>query len=370
MGVYLRGKSWYIDFYYEGKRYTEKVGKVSKSIAEEKQDIKRSEVIRGEWKPKVKKISFEDFKRQYLEYSRANKKPESARRDGISLKPLGEFFKGRFLSEINPFMIEKYKQKRKQDRAARFNQKEEGEPISVRTINIELSCLRHMFTMAVKWGKAQKNPASEVKLFKQSEGKDRILLPDEETRLFDAIRLNDRSHRLELLVITALATGMRKNEVKNLRWPNVDLDNRVITVEGTKNGKVRKIPMNARLTEALSGAKKMSKGEYVFESERGRPYKSFRTAWDNVLRKAGIEGLTFHSLRHTFGTRLGMAGTDLGTIQELMGHADLKMVKRYYHPTAKHKREAVEALDRVTTFFTTHGVDREEIKIVNIIGNQ
>jgi integrase len=61
-----------------------------------------------------------------------------------------------------------------------------------------------------------------------------------------------------------------------------------------------------------------------------------------------------------------MAGTDLGTIQELMGHADLKMTKRYYHPTSAHKREAVEMLDRVTTILTTEGVDRENRKVVNI----
>ena len=92
MGVYLRGKSWYIDFYYEGKRYTEKVGKVSKGVAEEKLDIKRSEVIRGEWKPKVIKTSFEKFKEEYLEYSRANKKPKSSLRDECSLKHLSQFF--------------------------------------------------------------------------------------------------------------------------------------------------------------------------------------------------------------------------------------------------------------------------------------
>src|SRR3990172_4094628 len=98
MGVYLRGKSYYIDFYYEGKRYTDKVGKVSKSVAEEKLDIKRSEVIRGEWKPKVKKILFDAFKDQYLEYSKANKKPRTAQRDGVSLKPLEGFFSCKFLS--------------------------------------------------------------------------------------------------------------------------------------------------------------------------------------------------------------------------------------------------------------------------------
>ena len=105
MGVYLRRKSWYYNFYYEGKRYNEKVGPVSKSVAEEKLNIKRSEVIRGEWMPKAVKILFDKFKDQYLEFSKANKKPQTARRDVVSLKPLREFFGDKLLSESNPFMI-------------------------------------------------------------------------------------------------------------------------------------------------------------------------------------------------------------------------------------------------------------------------
>ena len=124
--------------------------------------------------------------------------------------------------------------------------------------------------------------------------------------------------------------------------------------------------MNTRLTETLSNAKKINHGEYVFVNEREERNKSIRTSWDHVLERAEIEGMPFHSLRHTFGTRLGMVGTDLGTIQELMGHADLKMTKRYYHPTAEHKRKAVEMVDHVTTILTTEGVDRENRKVVNI----
>jgi integrase len=357
MGVYLRGKSYYIDFYYEGKRYTERVGKVSKSVAEEKLNVKRAEVIRGEWKPKTVKILFDKFKEQYLEFSLANKKPRTAKRDTVSLVPLQRFFGGKFLTEINPFMIEKYKQKRKED------------GVSVRTINIELACLRHMFNTALRWGKAQKNPVREVKLFKEPEGKDRILSPEEEIRLLETARASKRAIHLEPIIITAIKTGMRLSEVLGLKWSHVDFANRMITVEGTKNGHIRKIPMSPKLTEILESVRKTNQSEYVFADRAGEPFKGFRTSWDNALKKAEIENLTFHSLRHTFGTRLGMAGTDLGTIQELMGHADLKMTKRYYHPTSAHKREAVEILDRVATFFTTGQVDNPDRKVVSI-GNR
>jgi len=353
MGVYQRGKSYYFNFYYDGKRYNEKIGRVSKSVAEEKLNIKRSEVIRGEWKPKTTKILFDKFRDQYLEFSLATKKPGTAKRDIVSLKPLQTFFGTKLISEINPFLIEKYKQKRKEDE------------VSVRTINIELACLRHMFNMALKWGKAQKNPVGDVKLFKEPEGKDRILSPEEEIRLFEAVLSSKKAQHLEPVIITAIQTGMRKGEVLGLKWSNVDLVNRLIIVEGTKSGYIRRIPMNTKLTETLGGAKKVSKGDYVF-SRNGKPYKSFRSAWDHTLKKAGIEDLTFHSLRHTFGTRLGMAGVDVKTIQELMGHRDIKMTMRYSHPTPEHKRNAVELLNQVTTILTTEGIDRENRKVVNI----
>jgi integrase len=357
MGVYQRGESWYIDFYWEGKRYTERVGPVSEGVAKEKLTIRRAEVIRGEWKLKVVKIPFDKFKEQYLEFSKANKKPRTTVRDNVSAKPLQEFFKGKFLSEINPFMIEKYKQRRKED------------GVSVRTVNIELACLRHMFNMAMKWGKAQKNPVKEVRLFKEPEGKDRILSPEEEVRLLETVRNTKKAKHLEPVIIAALQTGMRKSEVLGLKWSNVDFANRLITVEGTKSGYIRKIPMNAKLTEILQHGRKENHSEFVFADRRGKPYKSFRSAWEHALEKAKIEELTFHSLRHTFGTRLGMAGVDIKTIQELMGHRDIKMTMRYSHPTAQHKRNAVEVLDGVTTIFTTEAKSEKSAKVVNIGNN-
>jgi len=360
MGVYRRGKSWYLDFYYEGKRYTERAGKVAKSVAEEKLDIRRSEVIRGQWKPKVVKISFDKFEEQYLEFSKATKKPGTAKRDAVSLGPLHSFFGGKLISEINPFLIEKYKQKRK------------GDGVSPRTINIELACLRHMFNMALKWGKAQKNPMEEVNLLKEPEGKHRILSPEEEKKLMDVIAESKRAEDLRELLMTALFTGMRRGELFGLKWPNIDFASRMIIVaeqfhaEGTKGGRIREIPMNPELTEMLINVKKRSHSDYVFTDWQGRPYKTCRTDLDNGLEKAGIEGVTLHTFRHTFGSRLGMMGVDLGTIQELLGHADITMTKRYYHPTAEHKRKAVEMLSEVTSNFTTEAKSEKSSKVVSI----
>jgi integrase len=91
-----------------------------------------------------------------------------------------------------------------------------------------------------------------------------------------------------------------------------------------------------------------------------------KTGWWTALEKAGIEDFTFHGMRHTFGSRLGMAGVDLRTIQELMGHKDIKMTMRYSHPTPEHKKKAVQILDRVTSNFTTEPKSEKGRKVVSI----
>jgi len=116
-----------------------------------------------------------------------------------------------------------------------------------------------------------------------------------------------------------------------------------------KNGEIRKIPMNQKLTPTLENGKEVSKSEYVF-SENGKPYGDVKTGWWSALKKAKIEGFRFHDLRHAFGSRLGMAGVDIRTIQELMGHKDIKMTMRYSHPTPEHEKNAVKVLDGVTRF--------------------
>ena len=353
MGVYLRGKSYYIDFYEDGKRYTERVGQVSKSVAEEKLSIRRSEVIRGEWKPKKIQISFDKFKEEYLELTRGDKKPKSSLRDECSLKHLSKTFDGRMLSEINPLLIEKYKKTRKEEGA---------EPA---TVNRELGCLRHMFNMAIKWKKAQINPVREVKFLKEPKEKERILTEEEEARLLETVRASPKEKHLEPIIIAALNTGIRKGEILNLKWSNVDFKTGHILVEETKNGEIRRVPMNKKLTETLEGAKKLSKSEYVF-SDNGKPYRDVKTGWWSALKKAKIEGFRFHDLRHTFGSRLGMAGVDIRTIQELMGHKDIKMTMRYSHPTPEHKKNAVKVLDAVTTFFTTVDRKPDSHKVVSI----
>src|SRR5262245_61897949 len=122
--------------------------------------------------------------------------------------------------------------------------------------------------------------------------------------------------------------------------------------------------MNDVLTATLKAVKmEILVGEAVFRTPQGRPYRNFRTAFEHAVQKAGLEDFTFHDLRHTFASRLVMAGVDLPTVKELLGHKNIAMTLRYTHLSTDHKQRAVSALEqfgrKVPAIFTTVGKTRK-----------
>ena len=355
MGVYKKGKSWYINFYYQGQRIQECVGQASKTVAKEVEAKRKAEVIEGRYDLNKVKLTplFETFLDQYLEiYSKQNKRPRSYLRDITSSKPLKEYFKGKRLADITAWHIEKYKPLRRED-------------VSPATVNRELALLRHMLNIAVEWGKLKESPFKGVKLFKENNGRMRILSPEQEIILFEAIRANPNTPYLEDIVITALNSGMRRSEILTLKKDMLNFKEGYILVEETKSGEARKIPMNERLTKTLKKTMdKNLKSPYVFCKDDGSPFGNIRKGFDKAVKKTRLDGLRFHDLRHTFASRLVMAGVDIITVQQLLGHKTLRMTMRYSHPTPEHKKAAVKILDGVTTILTT----RPEMKILEFPG--
>ncbi len=150
------------------------------------------------------------------------------------------------------------------------------------------------------------------------------------------------------MVITALHPGMRLGEILALRWEQVDLRQRMVTVLNAKNGKARKIPLNAVMMELLERLKEGSRSDHVFMSGRTRrPVSGMRTAWLAAIRRSGIARCRFHDLRHTCASRMVAGGVDLVTVKEILGHSTITMTVRYAHSAPESKRKAVEALERV-----------------------
>ncbi len=153
------------------------------------------------------------------------------------------------------------------------------------------------------------------------------------------------------MVIAALHTGFRASELLSLTWVDVDFDRRTLTVQAAyaKNSESRSVSMNKVLTEALRAARMTGLAtEHVFCNLRGGPYRSFRTAFERAVRKAGLVDFTFHDLRYTFASRLIMRGADLPTVKELLGHKTIAMTLRYTHLSADHKQWAVSLLEPVS----------------------
>ncbi len=132
----------------------------------------------------------------------------------------------------------------------------------------------------------------------------------------------------------------------NLRWQKVDFQHDVIYVPNSKTGKDYSVPMNADVRHTLlqprNGA---NPSDYVFVNPKtNKSYTDIKKAFGTACRLAGIRGLHWHDLRHTFGTRLAEAGCSEATIAALMGHSDPQTTRRYTHATDRAKRAAVEAV--------------------------
>ena len=173
-----------------------------------------------------------------------------------------------------------------------------------------------------------------------------------ETRLlFDAVNFllfDCCASHLKPIVTVALHTGMHRGEILNLKWEQVDVKHGFILLEITKNGERREIPIDNTLMIMFNSMSRGLESVYVFTDPRtGEPYKSVQTSFETALKRAKIRDFRFHDLRHTFASHLVMAGVDLTSIRELLGHKSLAMTMRYAHLAPGHKRRAVNMLDKV-----------------------
>ena len=213
------------------------------------------------------------------------------------------------------------------------------------TANRYLTVLKHVLSVAQReWEWVADNPATRVRPRKEPRGRLRYLSDDERNRLLAACRTSDDS-RLHPLVIVALGTGARQGELLSLRWSDVDLVRCRATLEQTKNGERRVLPLEGPVLAALR-ERRAACGPgttQVFGSERG--LATFpRNAWEQALREAEVPDFHFHDIRHTFASYMAMSGATLAELAEALGHKTLAMVKRYAHLSEAHTSGVVRRM--------------------------
>jgi integrase len=143
----------------------------------------------------------------------------------------------------------------------------------------------------------------------------------------------------------ALHTGMRPSEQYGLEWNRVDLTRNLITIPKSKNGATRHIPLNSVARAAFQELHKRTNGKgCIFANIHGEALKGYKHWFEDAVSTAGLEDFTWYCLRHTFASRLVMAGVDIRTVAELMGHKNIQMTMRYAHLAPEYKLAAVERL--------------------------
>jgi integrase len=204
-----------------------------------------------------------------------------------------------------------------------------------------LACLKSIYTKAIEWEKASHNPMKKVKLFRESNAKERVLCHDEMNCLIKAA-----SSHIKSILIIALNTGMRRNEILSLKWGNIDFAKKYIYIEDSKNGKSRKVPINQMVMDALCNIDKSN--EWVFYNHYTNDnIKDIKTGFKAACRRAGIDNLRLHDLRHTAATKMIEAGVDLVTVSKILGHSSIQMTMRYAHPTPENMQRAVNILGEI-----------------------
>jgi integrase len=251
---------------------------------------------------------------------------------------------------------------------------------TIETVNRDVATFKAAISKAVEWKFIETRPLAELKPLKTDNSvKLRYLNDDEEIRLRKALEKREEEIRtardqannwrstrgydllpnlrtkyfadyIKPMVLISINTGVRQGELFGLQWENIDFSSKTLTIEGklAKSGKTRHIPLNEEAYDVLYKWHKttVNRNGLVFQNKEGEKFNNVKKAWANLLKAAEINNFRWHDMRHHFASRLVMAGVDLNTVRELLGHSDIKMTLRYAHLAPKHKAEAVAKLVR------------------------
>ena len=327
-----KGVCWYLDYAVDGRRVRKQVGSSKKLALLALADV-QVKIERKELGFQTKDKNLADFFAEYLDYAKTNKTHGSYVRNEIVLRSFKGFAKVERLLAITPQLIESYKKFRS----------EGGTKPS--TINTELNTIKATLNRAVALGYLSRNPCREVKKLKAPRKQVRFLSKEEAKKLLEA-----GNGRMGPIVETLLYTGLRRDELTHLTWADVDLQRRIVAVQAKdgwhpKDYEVRHIPMAPRLHDLFKSLPR-KENPWVFSTSNNGPHLGHILSRDfrKLLKHCGIKGASLHTLRHTFASHLVMNGTDVYTVQKLLGHSSIKTTEIYAHLAPDFLKAAVEKL--------------------------
>lgn len=359
MALYKRGETWWYKFKHQGLVIRESAETSDMGVAakvERKRHTELDEGAKVKRQPKAR-LQFAVAVKHWLALKRADWSDNNLRIETANFGHLESHFGGMLLSDISAEDISRYKiERRKQD-------------ASPRTVAMEIGSLRAVMRKHRLWADIQ----PDVKLPRGREDVGRALSADEEHRLLTACKKN-RSRSLYPAVLLSLHTGLRNEEMRLLRWRQIDLLAGHVTVGKSKTagGTGRIVPLSQTALKCLqewrSEFPDAQPSHYLFPAERyggvpndgsgymserclpysvdpSKPIGSWKVSW-TAARKAASVSCRWHDLRHSFVSRMAESQASDATIMSLAGHLSRKMMERYSHTRNEAKRQAVAVLDR------------------------
>jgi integrase len=341
-GIYERkGKNgditYYIRYQFHGADVKERVGKKSlgftKEWAKDALKARLGEIAQGRFNldRTRKPVSFSLLAARYREFGANSKR--AWKEEKYITEMFASYFGNLPLSQLTQWQIEKWKTER-------------SKKVKLNTVNRQLTVIKHMLRKAMEWGMISTNPASGVKRFTVNDQRTRFLSADEAQRLLVECLKQEGQPWLAPLVTLAMHTGLRKGELRSLRWDNINLEMGVITVKQGKTQRIKTISINPPARQALDWFAANRYGDYLLMWPGGDRIGTVTVydAFNRSCEEAELADFRFNDLRHTFASHLAMSGADLLTLKDLLGHTNIQMTTRYAHLFQEHKAQAVARL--------------------------
>lgn len=340
----------------DGTRYHKSLPKAkTKSDATEAEDLIIAGIRQGDFDFLRDKTNFTDFvDSTYLPYCKVNN--STYRQKTYECNYLKSFFKKRLLKAITPKMCEEYKQWRLAQKARcqkcihethSENEPCEGRTVQPSTVNRELTTLKKLFNVAVENRKLKESPMRFVKKLDEPAPRERFLGAEEKQRLLAACRPNPQ---LLAIVMLALLTGWRKDQILSVRKTDLDETHRAVSIKKSKQQAARKVPVSPLAWQIFAALAEKADDHLFVSRMTGEKLGDFKDGWWAALDKANIRDFHFHDLRHTFATDMLAFGARDFTIQAALGHANIKTTSGYTHVKNDYLVEALEAVSNHINF--------------------
>ncbi|MFZ9502486.1 MAG: tyrosine-type recombinase/integrase [Beijerinckiaceae bacterium] len=230
------------------------------------------------------------------------------------------------------------------------------------TVNRALNLFKATMSKAVEWEVVgmERNPARGVKNLPDHARKERFITPREASDLIAALRLSE-NQMLFPFVGFLLLTGARKSEAASMRWEDVRLESGAWTIPLSKSGKPRHVPLSQGAVRMMHDARviiersQLRRSVYVFPNPKtGKPFRDLFHGWDAARRRAGLQDVRLHDLRHSYASALVNSGRSIYEVQKLLGHADVRTTERYAHLSLNTLMQGAEIVQ------SHFGLDKDE----------